>query len=203
MSDDSDDFEQELLQAVGRGGRGSGSKSRKWSKNRASSSEVDISGDSDDDASGGGKASGRQRDSSPHDGRQGLSERYKSSHMPLKKRYEAMHEDDETGGGRSGGASARGVKRHAGYSGDESDGDGRKGKWPDRGDDAGGAGGYGSDDGSELSFGSDLYKDDEDRERLQVCEGYYEPGKRPFWRNTLASCFSTMTGRLCGLSGVR
>ena len=107
-----------------------------------------------------------------------MSERYKSSHMPLKKRYEAMQEDDEPGGGRSGGGSGRGVKRHAGYSDDENDEDGGKGKWTDRGDDAGGAGGYASDDGSELSFGSDLYKDDEDRERLQVCELRYEPGGR-------------------------
>ncbi|CAI5462675.1 unnamed protein product [Closterium sp. Yama58-4] len=172
MSDSEDDFEQELLQAVGRAGRSGG-----------------RSGGGDGGRKGGGGGGNRRSSKGGRSRRSGFRSSSSSEDQPSDNEddddeYEDIEERERTRGARGtagaeGKADTRsrgnvspprgsGIRSGGGGGGGGSRGGGRgSGSDEDRRARRSG-GGDGDSESSGLSFGSDLYKDDDDRERLQA-----------------------------------
>ncbi|CAI5517211.1 unnamed protein product [Closterium sp. Naga37s-1] len=174
MSDSEDDFEQELLQAVGRAGRSGG-----------------RSGGGDGGRKGGGGGGNRRSSKGGRSRRSGFRSSSSSEDQPSDNEddddeYEDIEERERARGARgSAGAEGKTDTRSRGNvspprgSGFRSGGGGGGGGGGNRGGGRGSGsdedrrargngGGDGDSDSSGLSFGSDLYKDDDDRERLQA-----------------------------------
>ncbi|CAI5462312.1 unnamed protein product [Closterium sp. Yama58-4] len=172
MSDSEDDFEQELLQAVGRAGRSGG-----------------RSGGGDGGRKGGGGGGNRRSSKGGRSRRSGFRSSSSSEDQPSDNEddddeYEDIEERERARGAR-GSAGAEGKTdtrsrgnvsppRGSGFrSGGGGGGGGSRGGGRGSGSDEdrrarGSGGGDGDSESSGLSFGSDLYKDDDDRERLQA-----------------------------------
>ncbi|CAI5952044.1 unnamed protein product [Closterium sp. NIES-64] len=172
MSDSEDDFEQELLQAVGRAGRSGG-----------------RSGGGDGGRKGGGGGGNRRSSKGGRSRRSGFRSSSSSEDQPSDNEDDDDEHEDieerERARGARGSAGAEGKTdtrsrgnvsppRGSGFrSGGGGGGGGNRGGGRGSGSDEdrrarGSGGGDGDSESSGLSFGSDLYKDDDDRERLQA-----------------------------------